>query len=106
VFGNTAIVGIDVSGNLDASEVGTIKYAVAEALRNDPYGVHAIVTADMDLYQRIRELSRQIKDGKPVAGLANELADIVGRIMPQLPSDVIQPDEQPDVQNPANRSGS
>mgnify|MGYP001497893101 CR=1 FL=1 len=106
VFGNTAIVGIDVNGNLDASEVGTIKYAVAEALRNDPYGANAIVTADMDLYQRINELSRQIRDGKPVSGFANELADIVGRIMPQLPSDVIQPDEQPEGEQSRDRSGS
>jgi YhcN/YlaJ family sporulation lipoprotein len=106
VFGNTAIVGIDVDGKLDASEVGAIKYAVAEALRNDPYGVNAIVTADMDLYQRINELSRQIKDGKPVSGFANELADIVGRIMPQLPSDIIQPDEQPDGAQNQTRSGS
>jgi YhcN/YlaJ family sporulation lipoprotein len=105
VFGNTAIVGIDVDGKLDASEVGTIKYAVAEALRNDPYGVHAVVTADMDLYQRIQELSGQIRAGAPVSGFANELADIVGRIMPQLPSDIIQPDEQADDAHRQTRSG-
>lgn len=93
VFGNTAIVGVDVGGELDSSHVGTIKYSVAEALRQDPYGVHAIVTADMDLYDRIQQLSDQVRRGDPVSGLANELADIVGRIMPQVPSDIIHPDQ-------------
>lgn len=93
VFGDTAIVGIDVSGELDASKVGTIKYSVAEALRNDPHGVHALVTADMDLYHRIDEMAAEVRRGNPISGLANEIADIVGRIIPQVPSDITQPSE-------------
>jgi YhcN/YlaJ family sporulation lipoprotein len=93
VMGNTAIVGIDVKGNLDSSHVGTVKYSVAEVLRTDPYGVNAIVTADMDLYQRIQNVAEEVRKGHPISGFANELADIVGRIMPQIPGDIIQPDE-------------
>ncbi|MEB3100658.1 YhcN/YlaJ family sporulation lipoprotein [Ferviditalea candida] len=88
VIGNTAVVGIDVQGNLDRSRVGTIKYSVAEALRKDPNGANALVTADMDLYHRLRDLRNSINRGKPVAGFANEMADIIGRIMPQLPQNV------------------
>jgi YhcN/YlaJ family sporulation lipoprotein len=88
VLGNTAVCGIDVDGKLDRSKVGTIKYSVAEAFRKDPYGVHAIVTADMDLAQRIRDLREHMDNGTPVAGFAHELADIVGRVIPQMPSDV------------------
>lgn len=95
VFGDTAIVGIDVGGKLDASHVGTVKYSVAEALRQDPYGVHAIVTADLDLYDRIQNIAQEVRNGNPLSGFANELADIVGRIMPQIPSDIIQPDAEP-----------
>lgn len=87
VIGNTAIVGIDVEGNLERSKVGTIKYSVAEALRTDPYGVHAIVTADMDINARLQEIRQAIAAGKPIAGFVQELADIIGRIMPQLPTD-------------------
>lgn len=97
VFGNIAIVGIDVDGHLDRSRVGTIKYSVAEALRKDPYGVQAIVTADVDMNERIKEISADIRNGKPVAGFANELGDMIGRLMPQLPKDVV-PKEQ--VTNP------
>ncbi|GIO65562.1 YhcN/YlaJ family sporulation lipoprotein [Paenibacillus cookii] len=88
VFGNTAVVGIDVDGNLTRSRVGNIKYSVAEALRKDPRGKNALVTADMDLSHRIAEIGEHIRKGEPVSGFASELADIVGRIVPQLPKDV------------------
>lgn len=88
VFGNTAIVGIDVDGKLSRSRVGNIKYSVAETLKKDPRGKNALVTADMDLSNRIAEIGQHIKKGEPISGFASELADIVGRIVPQLPKDV------------------
>ncbi|MDA6130913.1 YhcN/YlaJ family sporulation lipoprotein, partial [Escherichia coli] len=42
VLGRFAIVGVDVNKNLDRSEVGTIKFSVAESLKNDPHGARAI----------------------------------------------------------------
>ena len=88
VFGNTAVVGVDVDETLDRSRVGTLKYSVAEAFRKDPYGIDAFVTADMDLNARIREIRADIEAGHPVAGFIEELTDIIGRIMPQLPRDI------------------
>ncbi|MFC4103935.1 YhcN/YlaJ family sporulation lipoprotein [Paenibacillus xanthanilyticus] len=89
VMGNTAVVGIDVDGKLERSRVGTLKYAVAEAFRKDPYGVDAIVTADMDLAQRLQEVRADWNRGRPIAGFAEEMADIIGRIVPQLPRDTM-----------------
>jgi YhcN/YlaJ family sporulation lipoprotein len=85
VFGKVAIVGIDVDAKLDRARVGTIKYSVAEALREDPQGARALVTADPDIVQRLREMNADIRRGRPVAGFAEELADIAGRIIPQAP---------------------
>ncbi len=99
VIGNTAIVGINVAGNLDRARVGTIKYSVAEALRKDPVGIHAIVTADIDIGNRLREMNNDIRNGHPVSGFAQELADIFGRIIPQLPQDVEAPQNQNQNQN-------
>lgn len=93
VIGDTAIVGINVAGNLERARVGTIKYSVAEALRKDPVGIHAIVTADIDIGNRLREMNTDIKNGHPVSGFTQELADIFGRIIPQLPRD-IEPQDQ------------
>jgi YhcN/YlaJ family sporulation lipoprotein len=99
VVGKWAVVGIDVKAPLDRPEVGVVKYSVAEALKEDPQGANALVTADPDIVQRLREMSADIQRGRPVAGFAEELADIVGRIMPQAPRNV-QKREQP--ANPQN----
>jgi YhcN/YlaJ family sporulation lipoprotein len=89
VFGKYAIVGIDVDKNMDRSRVGTIKYAVAEAFRKDPYGINAVVTADIDMAQRIREIRADVKNGRPIAGFTEELGDIIGRLVPQIPRNII-----------------
>jgi YhcN/YlaJ family sporulation lipoprotein len=91
VFGNYAIVGIDVDAKMERSRVGTIKYAVAEAFRKDPYGVDAIVTADIDMAERLREIRADVRHGRPLAGFTEELSDIIGRIIPQIPRNIIPP---------------
>lgn len=98
VFGNTAVVGINVKPDLDRSRVDTIKYSVAEALRKDPYGVNAIVTADMDLDQRLRQIGDHIRAGRPVSGFADEMGKIIGRIIPQMPKDVNPRNSPPPAQ--------
>lgn len=89
MMGNTAVVGLDVDANLERSRVGTIKYSVAEAFRKNPYGVTAVVTADMDLGQRIKEIGQDISAGKPIVGFSEELSDIVARIVPQVPNNLM-----------------
>jgi YhcN/YlaJ family sporulation lipoprotein len=105
VLGNTAVVGVDVDGNLDRARVGTLKYSVAEALRKDPHGANAIVTADIDLTQRIKDMRADINKGRPVAGFAEEMADIIGRIVPQLPHNT-SPDGSPQNQSAQPRAGT
>jgi len=92
VLGKYAIVGIDVNKNLGRSEVGSIKYSVAESLKNDPYGARAVIIADPDLNARLKEISEDISAGKPVQGIMNELADIAGRLMPEVPADIVNPE--------------
>ncbi|MBY0120845.1 YhcN/YlaJ family sporulation lipoprotein [Bacillus sp. S/N-304-OC-R1] len=91
VLGRYAIVGLDVNKNLERSEVGAIKYSVAESLKNDPDGARAIIIADPDINARLREISDDIQNGRPIQGIMNELADIAGRLMPEIPADIIDP---------------
>lgn len=91
VLGRYAIVGIDVDKNLDRSEVGSIKYSVAEGLKHDPHGARAVVVADPDINARLREIYADIQNGKPIQGIMNELADISGRLMPEIPADMVEP---------------
>lgn len=91
--GNLAIVAIDVEPTLDRSKVDTIKYSVAQALKKDPDGASALVTADLDLTQNVREISAQVSAGHPIAAFTNELGDILGRLIPQLPQDTVDREE-------------
>jgi YhcN/YlaJ family sporulation lipoprotein len=107
VAGNYAVVGIDVKKDLDRSRVSSIKYSVAEALRNDPYGANAIVTADPDIVERLRHMADKIQDGEPITGILDELAAIVGRIIPEVPGQLKDkgqnPTEKNDQQLPNNK---
>lgn len=102
-WGRYAIIGIDVDANLERSEVGSIKYTVAEGLKNQPYGAESIVVADPDLYARLKEIGQDIKNGRPLQGLANELADIAGRAMPEVPGDLTEPETEKPTEQPKEK---
>ncbi|KEK22782.1 YhcN/YlaJ family sporulation lipoprotein [Bacillus gaemokensis] len=90
VVGKYAVVGIDVKAKLDRTRVESIKYSVAESLKHDPNGANAVVVADVDTYERLRQIGKQIQHGKTGEGILDELAAIVGRVMPQVPNDMIE----------------
>lgn len=89
VLGQYAVVGIDVRQDLDRSKVESIKYSVSESLKQDPYGANAVIVADPDTNERIRNMAEEIQNGRPVGGILDELAQIVGRLMPSVPRDAI-----------------
>lgn len=103
VLGRYAIVGIDVNSNIERSQVGSIKYSVAESLRKDPHGAKAVVVADADITARLREISQDVKNGRPVQGIINELADITGRLMPEVPGDIINPSPKNATEEPKKK---
>lgn len=103
VLGRYAIVGIDVNSKIDRSQVGSIKYSVAESLKKDPYGAKAIVVADPDTTERLKEISAEIKRGRPIQGIMNEMADIAGRLMPEIPGDMINPTPKTGPENPKKK---
>lgn len=105
VIGDYAVVGIDVDAELDRSRVESIKYSVAESLKHDPRGVNAVVVADIDTYERLQEMGKQIREGNGGEGVMDEIAAIVGRAMPQFPNELMEdsdkdPVEQSDKQLP------
>jgi YhcN/YlaJ family sporulation lipoprotein len=103
VLGKYAIVGIDVNAKIDRSQVGSIKYSVAESLRKDPYGANAVVVADADTNQRLKEIQADIKNGRPIQGIMEELADVAGRLMPEIPGDLITPSPKNATEKPDNK---
>lgn len=86
IAGPYAIIAIDVDETLDRERVGTVKYSVSEALYKDPYGKTAVVIADADLIERFKQMGNKIQEGLPLEGVVEELAAIVGRYMPVMPT--------------------
>ncbi|MBD0398045.1 MULTISPECIES: YhcN/YlaJ family sporulation lipoprotein [Bacillus] len=99
VLGRYSVVGIDVDDNLERSKVESIKYTVAQALKNDPYGANAVVVADPDTVSRLRGMGSDIKAGRPISGILDELAAIVGRVMPEVPNDVTDNEKESPTQS-------
>lgn len=103
VIGRYAIVGIDVNSKIERSQVGSIKYSVAESLKKDPYGARAIVVADADTNERLKEISGDIQKGRPIQGIMEELADVAGRLMPEIPGDMIEPNPKNAPEEPKKK---
>lgn len=99
IVGPFAVVGIDVDKDLDRSTIGVIKYSVTEALHEDPYGKTAVVIADGDIRQRLQNMQTEITNGRPIQGIIDELAAIVGRYMPSMP---VREDKRIDDENQEN----
>ncbi|RCW70838.1 YhcN/YlaJ family sporulation lipoprotein [Saliterribacillus persicus] len=85
VVGKRVLIGIDVDKDLDRARVGTIKYAVTEAVEHDLHGSEAMVFADGDIFTRLQNITKSIQTGEPREGIREELAEIVGRYIPETP---------------------
>ncbi|MFC7061340.1 YhcN/YlaJ family sporulation lipoprotein [Halobacillus seohaensis] len=85
VVGNYATIGIDVDKDLDRSRVGIVKYSVAEAVKDDQYGKDALIIADADGVERIRDLGDKMAKGHPIEAVTDELSQIVARYLPEGP---------------------
>ncbi|GGH74319.1 YhcN/YlaJ family sporulation lipoprotein [Pullulanibacillus pueri] len=104
VAGDYAVVGIDIDKDLDRTKAGNIKNSVTEALTKDPYGANAIVTSDPDIIQRLKNMGAEIRKGKPLSGIAGELALIVERLVPEVPNKVIPDKNETNDQNKIDQS--
>ncbi|MGP4074101.1 YhcN/YlaJ family sporulation lipoprotein [Piscibacillus sp. B03] len=97
VFGSYTIIGIDVDEDLDRSRVGSVKYSVTEAVKDDPFGHYAFVVADGDVMERIRQMNQMIRQGEPADKVLDEISNLVGRYLPETPTK----DNNPNKENPS-----
>ncbi|MFD2616997.1 YhcN/YlaJ family sporulation lipoprotein [Terrilactibacillus laevilacticus] len=88
IVGKYAVVGLTLDKHLDRTRVGTVKYTVSQAIKNDPYGANAVITSNPDVIERLREIGQAFKHGRPISGIANELADVVERVIPEFTKNV------------------
>lgn len=87
VVGPYTVVGIDIQEDTERQKVGTIKYSVSESLANDAYGRDAVVIADADVMQRLRNMKDKVNNGESIEGILEELASIISRYIPIFPAE-------------------
>ncbi|NLW22374.1 MAG: YhcN/YlaJ family sporulation lipoprotein [Tissierellia bacterium] len=83
ISGNTAIVGVDMDRNLQGNMTTALKQKIERIVRNaDDRITNVSITADPDLFTRISNMAKDIRDGRPVTGFAREFQEILRRISP------------------------
>ena len=85
ISGDTAIVGIDMKNNLEGNITDDLKGKVRKIVKDTDDKIDNVsVTADPDLYQRLSNMARDIRNGKPISGFSKEIQEILRRITPNM----------------------
>ncbi|MGE4284274.1 MAG: YhcN/YlaJ family sporulation lipoprotein [Clostridia bacterium] len=81
ISGKTALVGIDVKDNYDNYD----KDKLADKIKNMEPGVNnVVITESPDMYERVSNLSRDMRNGRVMQGLNDEFTKLVNRIRPTI----------------------
>lgn len=85
ISGDTALVGVDIKNNLEGNITDDLKGKIRKIVKNTDNRIDNVsVTADPDLYQRLSNMARDIRNGKPISGFSNEIQEILRRITPNM----------------------
>lgn len=80
---NTCIVGVDMKSNLQGKMTTALKQKIERTVKNTDSSIKNIsVTANPDIYTRIRNMATDIGNGRPITGFAREFQEILRRITP------------------------
>lgn len=83
VSGNTAIVGINLDRNIEASKTQAIKDEIEDRFKRvEPRIDRVVVTADADLVKRIENLGKGVAEGRPLSEFTKEFNAILTRMTP------------------------
>ena len=81
--GNTAIVGCDIKGNVEGKMTSSVKQKIENIVKDSNNNIQNVsITADPDLYTRIRTMATDMGNGNPIKGFTNEIQEILRRITP------------------------
>ncbi len=84
ITGDTAMVGVQFNKQYKGELTDTIKKQVDRKVREADQRIkRVVVTADPDLVSRIEEIFRDIGNGKPISGFADEINEMINRINPR-----------------------
>ncbi|WP_051003979.1 YhcN/YlaJ family sporulation lipoprotein [Gottschalkia acidurici] len=83
--GNTCLVGINTNDNTEGKVTTDLKNRVEAKVKEEDSNINNVaVTADPDLIKRVENLGTDVRNGKPISGLGNEVEEIIRRITPNM----------------------
>lgn len=83
VVGNVALIGINIEGGKQEKGINDIKNEAADRAEADKRIVRAYVSADPDIVARIREISDNVRKGRPLTEYLDEIGEIIQRLTPK-----------------------
>lgn len=85
ITGNTALIGVDIPADTQDDKIKELKNKVESTTKNaDKVIDNVAITADADIVTRIKNMGKDITDGKPISGFGEEIEEIIKRITPNM----------------------
>ena len=83
--GNKAWVGVDMAANVEDKLTDKTKNEITKLVKMEDAKVDTVyVTADADIFSRLKNIANDIANGKPITGFVNELNEIGRRVVPSV----------------------
>src|SRR5690554_5810133 len=80
-----AYVGIDLYANYDGDQAEKVKKEVTRVVKKEDPDIETVyVTEDADTFTRMKEIARDLENGKPLTGFLDELQNMFRRITPSM----------------------
>ncbi len=93
VNNNTAYVAVDLDNDIKGARTDAVKEEVVNRVRNIDLSATRVgayrtitkvyVTSDMDTYTRLQDYARDIRQGKPISGMIDEIQEMFRRSAPE-----------------------
>ena len=84
ITGNTAMIGVQFNEQYKGKMTDAIKKKIDQVVKQADTRIDRVaVTTDPDVVSRIRDIFRDIGQGKPVSGFAKEINELLNRIQPK-----------------------
>lgn len=85
VSGNTAYVGVDIAAKLQGKMTDQLKEKVIDKAKQTDTGLSRVyVSADVDTISRLKNYAKDIRDGKPISGIIQQVDEMFRRPAPTV----------------------
>lgn len=83
ISGNTAMVGVDISGTMEGNMTDKVKNDIKSKVRETDSNIKQVmVSASPDIFNRLDNIAQKINQGDAIEGFRDEINEIMKRMTP------------------------